>query len=92
MIFVVQGAAQHLLSFFIHRGCLPGFERQLAPQPNRAGKYDKHQQYGGKAHLERQQAEYADHGQEITPLQAVAPFAVFAPLFAADCKQADAGD
>ena len=43
MIFVIQSTAQYLLSFFIHRGRLPGLERQLAPQPNRAGKYDKHQ-------------------------------------------------
>ena len=51
--------------------------------PNHAGKHDKHQQYGGKAHKFGQNAEYANHAQEVTPLQAGAPFAAFLTLFAA---------
>ena len=59
------------------------FQTAFMDCPNNTGEHDKHQQYGGKAHKFGQNAEYADHAQEITPLQAGAPFAVFLTLFAA---------
>jgi hypothetical protein len=59
------------------------FQTTFVNGPNNAGEYDKYQQYGGKAHVKRQDAENADHAQKIRPLQAGAPFSVFLTFFAA---------
>ena len=59
------------------------FQTTFVDCPNDAGEYDKYQQYGGKAHVKRQDAEDADHAQKIRPLQAGAPFSVFLTFFAA---------
>ena len=59
------------------------FQTSFVNGPNDAGEYDKYQQYGGKAHVKRQDAENADHAQKIRPLQAGAPFSVFLAFFTA---------
>ena len=59
------------------------FQTTFVNGPNDAGEYDEYQQYGGKAHVKRQDAENADHAQKIRPLQAGAPFSVFLTFFAA---------
>ena len=59
------------------------FQTTFVDCPNDAGEYDKYQQYGGKAHVKRQDAENADHAQKIRPLQAGTPFSVFLTFFAA---------
>ena len=59
------------------------FQTTFVDYPNDAGEYDKYQQYGGKAHVKRQDAENADHAQKIRPLQAGTPFSVFLTFFTA---------
>ena len=59
------------------------FQTTFVDCPNDAGEYDKYQQYGGKAHVKRQDAENADHAQKIRPLQAGTPFSVFLAFFTA---------
>ena len=59
------------------------FQTTFVDYPNDAGEYDKYQQYGGKAHVKRQNAENTNHAQKIRPLQAGAPFSVFLTFFTA---------
>ena len=92
VVFVVERAGEDFLAFVVGLHLPRRLERELAPQPHGAGKGDKNQQNGGEAEFDCQHAEHADHHQQVAPLQAVAPFAFFVALFAAEGKQADARD